>query len=58
MTPVVILTSSTASDDIATGYRNGANSYVYKPLAFDEFSGRVRELGSYWLSVNEPPPNT
>ena len=58
VTPVVILTSSTAPDDIAAAYRYGANSYVCKPFDFDQFSGRVRELGSYWLSVNEPPPNT
>ena len=58
LTPVVILTSSTAPDDIASGYRYGANSYVCKPFDFDEFSGRVRELGSYWLAVNEPPPNS
>jgi CheY-like chemotaxis protein len=57
-TPVVILTSSTAPDDIATGYRYGANSYVCKPVDFDQFSGLVRELGSYWLTVNEPPPNS
>jgi len=56
-TPVVILTGSTAPDDIATGYRYGANSYVCKPPDFDEFSGLIRQLGSYWLAVNEPPPN-
>ena len=58
LTPVVILTSSTAPDDVATGYRYGANSYVGKPLDFDQFSGLLRELGSYWLRVNAPPPNT
>jgi DNA-binding response OmpR family regulator len=58
LTPVVILTSSTAPDDVATGYRYGANSYVCKSFDFDEFSGRVRELGSYWLRVNEPLRNT
>jgi two-component system, response regulator len=57
LTPVVILTSSTAPDDVATGYRYGANSYVCKPLDFDQFSGLVRQLASYWLTVNEPPPN-
>ena len=56
LTPVVILTSSTAPDDIATGLRYGANSYVCKPLDFDQFSRRLRELGSYWLAVNQPPP--
>jgi two-component system response regulator len=58
VTPVVILTSSTAPEDIAAGYRYGANSYVCKPVDFDQFSGRVRELGSYWLAVNQPPPNS
>jgi CheY-like chemotaxis protein len=58
LTPVVILTSSTAPDDITTGYRYGANSYVCKPLDFDQFSGLVRQLGSYWLTVNEPLPKT
>ncbi len=57
LTPVVILTSSTAPSDVATGYRYGANSYVGKPLEFDQFSRLLRELGSYWLAVNEPPPN-
>ena len=57
LTPVVILTSSTAPDDIDTGYRCGANSYVCKPVDFDEFSGLVHELGSYWIALNEPPPN-
>jgi CheY-like chemotaxis protein len=58
LTPVVILTSSTAPDDVATCYRYGANSYVCKPLDFDQFSGLVRQLGFYWLTVNEPLPNT
>jgi two-component system response regulator len=57
LTPVVILTSSTAPDDVSTGYRYGANSCVCKPLDFDQFSGLLRELGSYPLAVNEPPPN-
>ena len=56
-TPVVILTSSTAPDDIASGYRYGANSYVCKPLDFEQFSGVLRELGSYWLFLNQPPPD-
>jgi two-component system, response regulator len=58
LTPVVILTSSTAPDDVTTGYRCGANSYVCKPLDFDQFSGLVRQLGSYWLTVNGPLPDT
>jgi two-component system response regulator len=57
LTPVVILTSSTAPDDVALGYRYGANSYVAKPVDFDQFSRLLRQLGAYWLAVNEPPPN-
>ena len=53
--PVVILTSSMAPGDVAASYRMGANSYVRKPVDFDEFSERVREIGSYWLRINEPP---
>jgi DNA-binding NarL/FixJ family response regulator len=54
----VILTSSLAPDDVATGYRYGANSYVRKASDFDQFSRLVRQLGSYWLTVNEPQPDT
>jgi CheY-like chemotaxis protein len=57
LTPVVILTSSDAPDDIAASYRLGANGYVRKPVDFDEFSEVVHQLGLYWLAVNEPPPN-
>ena len=57
LTPVVILTSSTAPDDVAAGYRHGANSFVSKPLDFDQFSRLLREVGSYWLNVNMPPPS-
>jgi DNA-binding response OmpR family regulator len=55
LTPVVILTSSSAADDVAGGYRYGANSYVCKPLDFDEFAAVIRLICSYWLTVNEPP---
>ncbi len=57
LSPVVILTSSSSPDDVAAGYRCGANSYVRKPVDFDQFAGLVREIGSYWLVVNEPPSN-
>jgi CheY-like chemotaxis protein len=54
--PVVILTSSGEQTDIAEGYRNGANSYVRKPVGFAQFSEAIRGLGLYWLLINEPLP--
>ena len=54
--PVVILTSSTEDQDRITGYRLGANSYVRKPVDFSEFVEAVRQLGLYWLLLNQPPP--
>lgn len=53
--PVVILTSSDADEDIVASYRLGASSYVRKPIEFSEFAAAVRQLGLYWLLLNEPP---
>jgi DNA-binding response OmpR family regulator len=54
--PVVILTSSTEGRDIIEGYKLGANSYVCKPVDFNEFAEAIKQLGLYWLLVNQPAP--
>jgi two-component system, response regulator len=54
--PVILLTSSKEERDMVAGYRNGVNSYIQKPVSFNEFQEVVRQLGLYWLQVNTKPP--
>ena len=54
--PIVILTSSREESDLVQGYELGANSYVVKPVDFDQFISAVSQLGVFWAIVNEPPP--
>lgn len=56
--PVVVLTSSVEEQDILRGYALGANSYVRKPVDFDQFVDAVKQLGLYWLVLNQRPPDS
>lgn len=53
--PVIVFTSSLEERDIENAYRLGANSYVRKPVVFDDFVDAVRQIGKYWLYLNESP---
>ena len=54
--PVVILTSSAEEQDVINGYKLGVNSYIRKPVDYNQFSEAIKYLGLYWLVWNEPPP--
>jgi CheY-like chemotaxis protein len=56
--PVAILTSSTEERDLVDGYKLGVNSYMRKPVDFDQFREIVKQLGLYWLVANQSPPTT
>lgn len=55
--PVVIMTSSREERDLVESYRLGVNAYVQKPVDFEQFRGIVKELGLFWLVINQPPPS-
>lgn len=54
--PVVILTSSREEKDLVEGYRLGVNSYIQKPVDFEQFRDSIKSVGLYWLVVNQAPP--
>ncbi|MGA2407260.1 MAG: hypothetical protein ABSF81_11000 [Bacteroidales bacterium] len=53
--PIVVLTSSREENDIVESYRLGVNSYIVKPVDFDKFIDSVRDIGLYWLLLNQQP---
>ena len=54
--PVAVLTSSREEEDLVRSYRLGVNSYIQKPVDFQQFRETIKQLGYYWLVVNQPPP--
>jgi len=55
MIPIVVVTSSKEDRDVAESYKLGVNSYISKPVVFEEFSETMSRLGMYWLLINRPP---
>jgi CheY-like chemotaxis protein len=58
MVPVVVMTSSLETSDLEECYRLGVNAYVVKPVSFVEFTEAVKQIGTFWVLINEPPPDT
>lgn len=56
--PVVVVTSSKEQRDLVESYQLGVNSYIVKPVNFERFTAAVRDVGLYWLLLNQPPPAT
>ena len=54
--PIVVMTSSKEQRDLVEGYQLGVNSYIQKPVDFDQFRDIISKLGFYWLVINQPPP--
>ncbi|MCU1286281.1 MAG: putative sensory transduction regulatory protein [Acidobacteriales bacterium] len=54
--PIVVMTSSKEDKDVVESYKLGVNSYIQKPLDFDQFRETIRHIGMYWLVINQPPP--
>ena len=56
LVPVVVLSSSAEAADVLGAYRAGANSYLRKPVDFNQFTETIRQLAIYWMGLNQPPP--